>query len=63
LGFLALVGIFATLAGLCAFVIDYDQESRRFGRAQARQRALRVGFVAGLFFLALGVALNFTVVR
>lgn len=55
MGFLPLIAGFAVAAGLCAFLIDYDEGTRRFTRRRARRRALTTGVVATSFFLALGL--------
>jgi len=60
---LPLTVLFAVMAGLCAFVIDYEQGSHRFTRARARRRALTTGLVAAAFFAALGVILGLTLLR
>jgi len=57
LGLVALIIIFAVLAGACAFVIEYQENSHRFQRARARRRALATGAVAACFFAVLGLIL------
>jgi uncharacterized protein YqgC (DUF456 family) len=51
----------ATLAGLCAYIIAYEQVSRRGGSRYARRYAL--GAVPGpfLFFTGLGIVLGWAV--
>ena len=51
----------ASLAGLCAFVIAYEQASRRLLARDARRYAL--GAVPGpfLFFTGLGITLGYAV--
>ena len=51
----------ASLAGLCAFVIAYEQASRRLLKRDARRYAM--GAVPGpfLFFTFLGIALGYAV--
>lgn len=58
-GLFAVTTVLAVFAGLCAFVIDYDQ----FPRARARQRALLTGVVAASFFAALGALLVFALLH
>jgi len=58
-GLVALTSGLAVLAGLCAFVIDYEQNLHRFARSQARRRAFTTGTVATLFFAGLGALLVF----
>jgi hypothetical protein len=61
-GFLPLIAGFAVAAGLCAFLIEYDEGTRRFTRRRARRRAFTTGLVAASFFLALGLLIT-TLVR
>ena len=53
-GLIALISGVAVLAGLCAFLITYDQALRRFTRRQARREGIRAALVATMFFEALG---------
>lgn len=63
MGLVALTTGFAVLAGLCAFVIEYEEGSRRFPRSRARQRAFTTGIVAGSFFAVLGALLVLTLLH
>jgi hypothetical protein len=56
-GLVAVIVGFASLAGLCAYLIDYGEGARRFPPDVARRRAARVGLTAAAFFTALGVLL------
>lgn len=57
MGLFALTIGLALFAGLCAFVIEYEESSRRFMRGRARRRALVTGAIAASFFAALGLLL------
>lgn len=52
-GLIALSSGIAVLAGLCAFLITYDEATHRFTRLQARREGVRAGLVAAAFFAAL----------
>jgi hypothetical protein len=56
-GLIALSSGIAALAGLCAFLISYDEASHRFTRHQARREGIRAGLVAAAFFETLGALL------
>lgn len=56
-GLIAVVCGFAILAGLCAYLITYDDALHRFSRHQARIEGARTGVVATGFFVALGIAI------
>jgi hypothetical protein len=56
-GLIALTSGIAVLAGLCAFLISYDEASHRFTQRQARREGIRAGLVAAAFFEALGALL------
>lgn len=51
----------SVLAGLCAFVIAYEQASRRLKKRDARRYALQAVPGPFLFFSFLGVALGYAV--
>lgn len=51
----------SALAGLCAFVIAYEQASRRLKKRDARRYALQAVPGPFLFFSFLGVALGYAV--
>jgi hypothetical protein len=51
----------STLAGLCAFVIAYEQASRRLKKRDAQRYALQAVPGPFLFFCFLGVALGYAV--
>ncbi len=63
LGPVVLILGIASVAGLCAFLIEYDQALRRFPRPEARRSGLRTGAVAAAFFAALGLVLVLVLVR
>jgi hypothetical protein len=56
-GLVVLVLGVAGLAGLSAFLIEYDQALHRFPRARARRHGLRAGLFAAAFFGGLGAVL------
>jgi hypothetical protein len=56
-GPLVLVAGLALAAGLCGFLIEYDQALHRFPKDRARRHGLKTGGVAAAFFAALGVLL------
>ena len=51
----------SVLAGVCAFVIAYEQASRRLKKRDARRYALQAVPGPFLFFSFLGVALGYAV--
>ena len=51
----------SVLAGICAFVIAYEQASRRYVARDARRYALRAVPGPFFFFMALGVTLGYAV--
>jgi hypothetical protein len=57
LGLVALVSGVAVVAGLCAFLIAYDEALHRFPRRRALREGVRTGLSAGAFFAALGAIL------
>jgi hypothetical protein len=48
---------------VCAFLIDYQENSRRFPRARARRRAATTGLVSASFFGVLGLLLALTLLH
>lgn len=56
-GLIGLVATIAVLAAVCAFLIEYDQASRRFAKKRAQREAAKTGVAAVLFFAALGTVL------
>lgn len=63
MGLVALIGGLSVLAGLCAYLIEYDEGSRRFPRRRARRRAAATGAVAFSFFAVLGLVLDLVLFR
>jgi hypothetical protein len=53
----------AVIAGLCAFLITYDEALHRFPRPTAIAHGLRTGATAFAFFAILGVILIVTLLR
>jgi len=62
-GLIALVLGFAVVAGLCAFLIDYDEALRHLPKRRARRHGAVAGLVAGAFFALLGVGLAIGLLR
>jgi hypothetical protein len=63
---LGLVGLsvgLALVAGLYAFLIEYEQNLHRFSVARARRRAHATGAVAASFFAGLGILLATVLLR
>jgi hypothetical protein len=63
LGPIVIVAGLACLAGLCAFVIEYEEALHRFPKSRARRYGLRSGVLAAAFFAALGTVLIVVLLR
>jgi hypothetical protein len=63
LGPIVIVAGLAGIAGVCAFLIEYEEALHRFPKDPVRLWALRTGAVAASFFATLGVVLIVVLTR